>query len=153
MYILLLGLSIFFGIHLVPGLVGFRRRIITKLGEGTYQELYSVIALTGLILIVYGKSKAEFQPIWELPVWSAYVVAVLMLPAFIFLAAANLKSNIKRFTRHPMLWGIALWSGAHLLANGDNAIDKSKIQSIENPAKIVALSEQLYAMSSNKAIR
>lgn len=45
MYILLLGLSIFFGIHLVPGLVGFRRRIITKLGEGTYQGLYSVISI------------------------------------------------------------------------------------------------------------
>ena len=32
-----------------------------------------------------------------------------------------MKSNVKRFTRHPMLWGIALWSGVHLTANGDLA--------------------------------
>lgn len=37
--------------------------------------------------------------------------------------------------------------------NSCNAIDKSKTQSIENSAKIVELSGQLYAMSSNKAIR
>lgn len=35
--------------------------------------------------------------------------------------------------------------------NGCDVIDKSKIQSIENSAKIIELSEQLYAMSSNKA--
>ncbi|MCH7881181.1 MAG: NnrU family protein [Proteobacteria bacterium] len=121
MYIILLGLSIFFGIHLVPGLVGLRRRIITSLGERPYQVLYSIISLIGLILIVYGRSKAEFQPIWEPPVWSTDVAVVLMLPSFIFLASANMKSNIKRFTRHPMLWGVVLWSGAHLLANGDLA--------------------------------
>ncbi len=119
MYILLLGLSIFFGIHLVPGLVGFRRKIVAKLGEGPYQGLYSIIALAGLVLIVYGKSKIEFQPIWETPVWSINVIAVLMLLAFVFFAAASMKSNIKRFTRHPMLWGVVFWSGAHLLANGD----------------------------------
>jgi poly(ADP-ribose) glycohydrolase ARH3 len=37
--------------------------------------------------------------------------------------------------------------------NGCNAIDTSKIQSIENSAKIIELSEQLYAMSSNKVIQ
>lgn len=121
MYILLSGILIFFGIHLVPGMTGFRRKIITSLGEGPYQGLYSIISLTGLILIVYGKSKAGFQPIWEPPVWMKHLAAVLMLPSFIFLVFANMKSNIKRFTRHPMLWGVALWSGAHLLSNGDLA--------------------------------
>ena len=37
--------------------------------------------------------------------------------------------------------------------NGCDAIDKRKIQSIESSAKIVDLSEQLYAMSSNKVIQ
>ncbi len=44
-----------------------------------------------------------------------------MLPAFILLTAAFLPSNIKRFTRHPMLWGFTLWAAAHLIANGDLA--------------------------------
>jgi uncharacterized membrane protein len=29
--------------------------------------------------------------------------------------------GILRVTRHPLLWGIALWAFAHLLANGDVA--------------------------------
>ncbi len=41
--------------------------------------------------------------------------------AFILLTAAHMPTNIKRFTRHPMLWGVTIWSFAHLLANGDQA--------------------------------
>src|SRR5262249_17465829 len=29
--------------------------------------------------------------------------------------------GILRITRHPFLWGVALWSAFHLLANGDRA--------------------------------
>jgi uncharacterized membrane protein len=28
---------------------------------------------------------------------------------------------VLRITRHPFLWGVALWGGAHLLSNGDRA--------------------------------
>ena len=44
-----------------------------------------------------------------------------MLPALILFAAAYLPGNIKRYTRHPMLWGVCMWSIAHLIANGDLA--------------------------------
>ncbi len=44
-----------------------------------------------------------------------------MLFSFFFLVAADIKSNIKRYLRHPMLIGVALWSSAHLFANGDFA--------------------------------
>lgn len=37
--------------------------------------------------------------------------------------------------------------------NGSDTIDKSKIQGIENSAKIIELSEQLYTMSFNKVIQ
>lgn len=121
MYLLILGISIFIGIHLVSGLVDFRRKIIASLGEGRYKGLYSLIALVGIILIVYGKSVSEYKPIWEPPVWSKNVVVVIMVLSFYLFAAADMKSNIKRYTRHPMLWGVALWSGAHLFANGDLA--------------------------------
>ncbi|MFW2371956.1 MAG: NnrU family protein [Gammaproteobacteria bacterium] len=121
MNILISGIIIFFGIHLLPGLVKFRHKLITKLGETPYQGLFAVIALTGLILIIYGKSESAFQPIYEPATWATHVAAVLMALSFIFLASANLKSNIKRFTAHPMLWGVTFWSCAHLLANGDLA--------------------------------
>ena len=121
MFILALGLTVFFGLHLLPSFVELRSNIITRLGKGAYKGLFSVISLSGLILIVIGKSMADFQPLWEPPIWNKNVVMGLMLLSFIFLASANMPSNIKRFTCHPMLWGSTLWSGAHLLANGDLA--------------------------------
>jgi len=121
MYILLLGILIFFGLHLVPSAVKLRRKLVTSLGEVKYTGLYSIGALLGLILIIYGKSTAGYQPIWVSPVWSKDVVIVVMVISFLLLAAADMKSNIKRFVRHPMLLGVALWSGAHLFANGDLA--------------------------------
>ncbi|MFV2091166.1 MAG: NnrU family protein, partial [Pseudomonadales bacterium] len=49
-----------------------------------------------------------------------YVVAVLVLIAFVLMGAANAPTNIKRLLRHPMLTGVIVWGIAHLLANGDN---------------------------------
>jgi uncharacterized membrane protein len=41
--------------------------------------------------------------------------------AFVLFAAANLRTHIRRTLGHPMLLGLMLWSGVHLLANGDRA--------------------------------
>lgn len=121
MIILILGISIFIGMHLIPSFVPLRQKLVTRLGEGPYNGLYSVISLTGIVLIIIGMSRADYLPIWEPPIWNRMVVMPLMMLSFILLAAAHAPSNIKRFTRHPMLWGITLWAAAHLLANGDLA--------------------------------
>jgi len=121
MDILLLGTTIFFGVHLVPSFVNFRAKIINRIGEAKFKGLYSITALIGLILIIYGKSEAEYVSIWEPTIWSRHVVIVTMLFTFYLFAAADMKSNIKRYIRHPMLLGVLLWSCVHLLANGDLA--------------------------------
>ena len=36
-------------------------------------------------------------------------------------AVGNGAHGVLRITRHPFLWGVALWSGFHLAANGDLA--------------------------------
>jgi uncharacterized membrane protein len=36
-------------------------------------------------------------------------------------AAAHEATGVVRITRHPFLWGVALWAAFHLLANGDAA--------------------------------
>lgn len=121
MDILLLGLAIFFGVHLVPSFVSFRLKVISKLGLAKYKGVYSITALIGLVLIIYGKSVAEYKPIWEPPIWNRTIVLPVMLLVFYLFAATDMKSNIKRFIRHPMLLGGLLWSSVHLLANGDLA--------------------------------
>ena len=121
MRILILGIGIFVGVHLIPTLVPLRQRIIFLWGERTYKKVYALMAFSGLILMIIGKSLADFHPLWQPPVWGRYAALVLMIPALIFLAAANMRSNVKRWTRHPMLWGVTLWAAGHLLANGDLA--------------------------------
>src|SRR5229473_1884924 len=121
MFFLVLGIVIFVGIHLLPTFVSLRQRLVARLGAGLYKGAFSVIALAGLILIVVGMATADFQPVWEPPAWGRTAALATMPLSLILLAAANIPSNIKRYTRHPMLWGVFIWSVAHLLANGNLA--------------------------------
>ena len=121
MYLLLLGLAIFIGIHLLPSCPGLRRGIITRLGEKSYKLIFALIAVVGLVIVAIGKTRAPFIQVWEPPVWGRDASYLLMLISFILVTAAYLPGNIRRFTRHPMLWGVVLWSIAHLLSKGDAA--------------------------------
>lgn len=121
MYLLLLGLAIFIGIHLVPSFTRLRRGLIGRFGEQGYKGIFALISVLGLVVIIIGKSHAPFIQVWEPPFWGRDSSYVFMLFAFILVTAAYLPSNIRRFTRHPMLWGVTLWSIAHLLSKGDAA--------------------------------
>ena len=121
MGILLTGMVIFFGTHLSPGVFGLRNRLVNRLGEGRFQGLYIAASVTGMLCIIAGKSLAPFVTVYHPAPGPLLLVPVLMAAAFIMFAAFAIPSNFKRFTRHPMLWGITLWSVAHLLANGDLA--------------------------------
>ena len=116
---LLLGLVIFFGIHLLPVYPNVRGRLLERFGENGYKGIFALIAMLGLILIVIGMGRRQVVPVWEPPVFLDHLAIVVMLPVFIFLAATYIPCNMKRFTRHPMLWGVTFWASAHLLANGD----------------------------------
>jgi len=118
---LIVGLALFFGIHLLPSATDLRQSLLNRLGAGPYKGLYSIISLLGFVLIVVGMAAADFRSLWLPPSWARSLAVPLMLPCFILLAAANMPGNIKRFSRHPMLWGVTGWSALHLLANGDLA--------------------------------
>jgi len=121
MTILILGLIIFLGIHLLPTFSNVRAQLISRFGEKRYKRFYSLAALTGLIVIIIGMVYREFIPLWTPPAWGRHATMTLMLPAIILLVATDVPSNIKRVIRHPMLWGVTLWGFSHLLANGDLA--------------------------------
>ena len=90
--------------------------------ESAYRGIFSLLALIGLILIVYGKSRAPFIMIWEPFFEWRWLSHLLMLPALILVMAGNLPmSHFRMSLRHPMLLGVCLWGLAHLWANGDLA--------------------------------
>ena len=115
------GIVVFFAVHLLPTILPLRESAVRKLGESAYKGIYSVVAVVGLVMIIWGTATAEFVPLWEPPAWGRPTALPLVLASLILLAASHMPGNIKRITRHPMLLGIALWALAHLAANGDLA--------------------------------
>jgi len=121
MAILILGVVLFLGIHLLPSSVPLRTFLVARLGFNPYRGLFSLVSLVGLALVVYGKAHAPYLHGFAPPPWGRHVAMLLMLLSALCFAALYLPTNLKRITAHPMLWGTAFWGGAHLFANGDVA--------------------------------
>lgn len=118
--LLFLGLALFFVPHLLGGLHATRSGIVGAIGPLGYKGVHSVLSLIGLVLIVIGFGDREFFPVYEPPLALRPVPLILMPLSLILFFGAYL-GGFKRITRHPMAWGIVLFSIAHLLVNGDLA--------------------------------
>lgn len=123
MTILLIGLAVFFGLHIFSAV---RSRdpdkdIKQKLGYGPYMGLYSLISIVGFVLIVYGFGAARGSGVlYTPPTGLAHINLVLTIPALILLVASQFPAgHIKKATKHPMLLAVKLWALGHLLANGE----------------------------------
>jgi uncharacterized membrane protein len=129
-----LALAALFWVVLHLGVAGpLRPALLSRLGENGYRGLFSVLSAAGLVWLALAYRAAPYQPLWPpAPFW---VPAVLVLLGFVSLAYSLGPSNptlggwerlgadlpvqgITRITRHPMLWGFALWAAAHLAVNG-----------------------------------
>jgi uncharacterized membrane protein len=124
MLVMVIGLLVFFAIHLVPANVELRNGLVARFGETGYKAVFSIVSLIGLVLIIVGFAKLQLHPgknpqLWVPPLWARHVAIGLMLPAMIALVAAYVPSRIHSALKHPMLVAIKLWALAHLLANGD----------------------------------
>jgi uncharacterized membrane protein len=120
--ILVLGLAVFIGVHLVTTRRDYRAALIARFGEGPYKALYSVLSIVGVVLIGWGFARYRAQgyiPVWEPPRWTRHVTVALVWPAIICIVAAYIPGGIKRTLKHPMLVGVKLWAVAHLMSNGD----------------------------------
>jgi uncharacterized membrane protein len=123
MVFLIAGLILFLGVHTLTILRGPRSSLITRIGEGPYKGLYSLVSAVGLVLIVWGFGRYRstgWTQVWYPPYGMRYIAMPLMLFAFIALAATYCPlGKIKATLRHPMLVAVKTWALAHLLANGD----------------------------------
>ena len=95
--------------------------LVAYFGEGRFRGIYVASSVIGMLALIGGKAIAGYVEVWVPPIWGGRLAALLMLMACMLFPAMAFPSNIKRVTRHPMLWGVACWSGAHCLANGDLA--------------------------------
>ncbi len=123
MWVLILGLLLFLGIHLLSALPRKRHKLVRQLGEKKFKLIYSAIALIGLVTIIWGYAIARpVAPVlYEPPFELRHLAMLLVLIAFLLLPAAKLSGNIRYWMRHPQITAVKLWAFAHLLVNGDLA--------------------------------
>ena len=120
MALLVAGLIVFLGIHLVPAIPPARDALVARLGENRYKGMFSVLSALGLALIVAGYALSGDRARVFPPDPAARAVApYAMVASFILFAAANMRGHLRRVVRHPMLLGLIIWSSVHLCANGD----------------------------------
>jgi len=118
-----------------------RAPLIAKLGEKGFAGLYSVVALVTFIWVIraYSPASAEApQPLWEVgeTEWLAATL-VMWLGSVLFLGSLRRNPAFPRpgkpieriddprgvfaITRHPMMWGFALWAAVHAAVNPTRA--------------------------------
>jgi uncharacterized membrane protein len=130
---LVIATAMFLATHFVPS-TPLRAALVKSFGERAYLGLYSLVAFATLGWMVYAYVRAPLEALWP---GLRLVPAVIMPFAFILLICGVLSKNptavgqgkllalddpaqgILRVTRHPVMWGLLLWAGAHVLARGD----------------------------------
>ncbi|CAN5140581.1 NnrU family protein [soil metagenome] len=120
--ILIAGLVLFLGVHVLTTLRDRRAAVIARLGESGYKAVYALISFAGLALIAWGFSMYRatgWINVWYPPVAMRHIALALMLPAVILVVASYIRGNIYLKLKHPMLTGVKLWALLHLMANGD----------------------------------
>lgn len=130
---LALATAAFLGTHFASS-TPLRAALAARVGERGYLGLYSLVSFATLGWMIGAFAHAPAEPLWPgLP----HLPAAVMPFAFILAACALLGRNpsavmqegalkaaepgrgMIRVTRHPLMWAILLWSGAHVLARGE----------------------------------
>jgi uncharacterized membrane protein len=127
MIYLWLGALLFGGLHLFSTVLPSQRDALKHaIGEKAWKGAYALLSLLGIVFLILGYRNMGdgtlgdmlYQP-W---VQGKHLVMLLTLLTFILIGASHGKGYIKSFVRHPMSLGIAMWSGGHLLVNGERAV-------------------------------
>ena len=136
---LILAALFFITLHIGVSGTSARGRAIEKLGENVYRAAFSLLSLLGIVWLAHAYQVAGYIETWGQLVWFKPIAALLMLVAFLLVVLGIMTPNpmavggenllmadapargIHRVTRHPFLWGVAVWAFVHMIANGDVA--------------------------------
>src|SRR3546814_5784336 len=132
MSLLIVTCVLFVGSHLLLS-HPLRDGLAGRLGERGFQIVYSVVAIATLILVVQAwRGIPPEPPLWVVddPLWMLATLIVLFA-SILFMGslignpalpaphaardAAAAPRGVFAITRHPMMWGFALWAIAHVM--------------------------------------
>jgi uncharacterized membrane protein len=140
---LIAAAAYFLLIHLLVSGTRLRDAITGRIGEGPYMGLFAAASIAGLVWMGFAFAFARGGPgdavWWDVTPATRIVQIVLQLIAFLLIVPGlatrnptavrqgakvedpNIVKGMLRITRHPFLWGVAIWAAGHILVNGDAA--------------------------------
>jgi uncharacterized membrane protein len=135
---LAVALAVFLAGHFILSSRGVRDPLVARIGERPFLGVYSLVAALTLIWAVWAYRTAPYAELWVAPTAVKHISLTVMIIVAIMVVASVSPNNpavagapapdltrgprgIFRITRHPFMWGVALWALVHLAANGDAA--------------------------------
>jgi uncharacterized membrane protein len=140
MTMLIAAAAAFVLLHLLVSGTRVRDALTGAIGPGPYMGLFSMASVALLVWLVFafGAAAREAGPVyWSVTAATRWIQIVVQLAAMLFivpglttpnptsvrqeggLAKPDTVRGMLRITRHPFLWGVAIWAAGHLLVNGN----------------------------------
>src|SRR5882672_2735310 len=140
----LVAAALFFVLlHLLVSGTRVRDALTGGIGQGPYMGLFSLASIGGLVWLgfafAHARGNSGDAAFWEVSPATRQIQLVLQLLAVLLVVPGLMTRNptslrqegaldrpdvvrgMLRITRHPFLWGVAIWAFGHLLVNGDRA--------------------------------
>jgi uncharacterized membrane protein len=136
---LIAAAAFFLAIHFGVSGTLLRDRLVRLVGDKLYRGLFALTSIAGLIWLIRAYSHAPYVALWGklLALKPLAEPLVLIAAAFVVIGVSTPSPTvaggesqltreakargITRITRHPFLWGTALWAFVHFVINGDLA--------------------------------
>lgn len=132
------ALSVFIAFHVIPAIRPVRAGLVRAVGLPGYIVGYSFLSIALLVWVGVAFDRADTDLLWAQQIWMRWVpVGVMPLACLLLvgsLSAPNplsvgvkadrfdpVRPGIVSITRHPLMWALVLWAGAHVPPNGDTA--------------------------------
>ena len=130
--------GLFMASHMIPTRGNLKPRLVAVLGQRGFTVAYSLLSLVLLAWLIVAAGNAPFVALWDQALWQRWLVNLVM-PLAVLLGVFGVASpnplsfggrksgfdpdhpGVVGIARHPLLWAMVLWSGAHMLVNGDLA--------------------------------
>ncbi|MEM7216728.1 MAG: NnrU family protein [Pseudomonadota bacterium] len=136
MLLVLVFATLFVGGHLLLSAALVRDGLTRAIGERGFTLAYSLLAAASLGGLIFAYGEATRFVYWWGPDPELYWLTkclswfgmVLLVGSFMSKNPSSMGQEaqiddepygVMRITRHPLMWGIALWALGHVIANGD----------------------------------
>ena len=140
---LLAAAAVFILIHLLVSGTRVRDALVARIGQNAYMGAFSLTSVAVLVWLGFAFAHGRGEP-WNASYWTLtpltrqvqlglqLLAMLLVVPGLTTpnptsvrqegaLERPDVIKGMLRITRHPFLWGVAIWAAGHLLVNGDRA--------------------------------